>query len=361
MSSKPEQYSCMGTNRISITNDDRSSSSDGMISLFLRENDEKSVNRRLSDHGSDSDDCLHLVITDGVDTFYAPIMSKDIKQISHENHKTPLDQVASILLYNKEGTQEMIERHYEQEKYKISYKRMQGQLLGGEHDSTTTTTVKTSILKTCFNNLVRPVWEGSVSNVHHSNYKRLPSFVQNALPNSYHQSTATPPSSGLAFPLMLRNTISKLQDEAESLRNQNKQLNADALRWKATARHLETRHKLDALTKQSAKNMAVGTLANKSLPRKEREAILDDEDNHDYAVWDKETVERLAAGPRGSKGKSKKQHAKVDEEGGDVSSSVLGDTFRNPHTGVLEISNYKRMFDSDDEDEVERSSKKRKE
>eukprot|EP00804_Cyclotella_cryptica_P026111 CCRYP_013011-RA/>CCRYP_013011-RA protein AED:0.03 eAED:0.03 QI:126/1/1/1/1/1/2/697/253 len=234
MSSKPEQYSCMGTNRISITNDDRSSSSDGMISLFLRENDEKSVNRRLSDHGSDSDDCLHLVITDGVDTFYAPIMSKDIKQISHENHKTPLDQVASILLYNKEGTQEMIERHYEQEKYKISYKRMQGQLLGGEHDSTTTTTVKTSILKTCFNNLVRPVWEGSVSNVHHSNYKRLPSFVQNALPNSYHQSTATPPSSGLAFPLMLRNTISKLQDEAESLRNQNKQLNADALRWKAT-------------------------------------------------------------------------------------------------------------------------------
>ncbi|KAL7520139.1 hypothetical protein ACHAWX_004884 [Stephanocyclus meneghinianus] len=391
MSSKPPQYCCIGTNRISITNDGQSLSSDGMISLFLRDTavyDEKGVNRRLSNEGSDRDNCLHLVITDGVNTFYSRIMSADIKQISHENLKSPLDQVANILLYNKEGTNGMIDRRHEQEKYKISYKRVEGQHLGGEFDSTNNTSVKTSILKTCFNNLVRPVWEGSVNNVHHSNYERLPSFLRKTFPTSFRESTAKPISSGLIFPLMLGNSISELQIEAESLRKQNKKFAADALRWKDTvdklmgqwqiekneliqnflilfnehkARHLETRQKLDALTKQSANNVAVGTLANKNLSRKEREAIVDDEDNHDHAVWDKEMVEQLAAGPQGRKGKLVKRNPRVDDEGSDICASVSGDTFRNPHTGVLEISNYKRMFDSDDEEEDGTLSKKRKE
>ena len=71
-STKPHQYSCIGTNRITITEDDQSST-DGMLSLFRQDNvvyDDEAV-RPLSDGDDDSEECLHLVITDGVDTFYA--------------------------------------------------------------------------------------------------------------------------------------------------------------------------------------------------------------------------------------------------------------------------------------------------
>jgi hypothetical protein len=70
--SKPRQYSCIGTNRISII-EDTQSSTEGMLSLFRRGNavyDDKG-RRRLSGGDDDSNACLHLVITDGVDTFYA--------------------------------------------------------------------------------------------------------------------------------------------------------------------------------------------------------------------------------------------------------------------------------------------------
>ena len=71
-STKPNRYSCIGTNRISII-EDGESLTDGMLSLFRRGNtvyDEKGV-RRLSGGDDESTACLHLVITDGVDTFYA--------------------------------------------------------------------------------------------------------------------------------------------------------------------------------------------------------------------------------------------------------------------------------------------------
>jgi hypothetical protein len=302
--------------------------------------------------------------------------------MSHENDKSPLDQVADILLYKHDESGDF-SRQQEQDKYKIAYKRVEGQLLGGDHDSTNTTSIKTSILKTCFNNLVRPVWEGTVNNVHHANYDRLPSFVQSAVPDPADRKPTTFSSSGLAFPLLLGNTISKLQKDAEALRKQNQQCTQDALRWKGSldklmgqwesekieltqnfltlfnqhkTRHMETRKQLDALTKHSTNdNAVVGTLSNKKLGRNERETVPDDEDNHDYAVWDQEMVDRLAAGP-GARKKMPKQNLKADD---DESCGPSGDTFRNPHTGALEVTNYKRMFDSDDENEGE-SSKKRK-
>jgi hypothetical protein len=77
------------------------------------------------------------------------------------------------------------------------------------------------------------------------------------------------------------------------------------------ARHMETCKQLDALTKYSTNgNAVVGTWSNKKLGRNEREAVPDDEDNHDYAVWDQEMVDRLAAGP-GARKKMPNQNLKV--------------------------------------------------
>lgn len=303
--------------------------------------------------------------------------------MSCEKDKTPLDQVSDVLLHIEEIAD--MQRRNEQEKYKISFKRTEGQLLGGDHDTTNTTSIKTAILKTCFNNLVRPVWEGLVIDVQHKDYENLPFFVQNALPDPSDESAvATFSSSGLAFPLMLGNTISKLQNEAELLRKQKQQLNIDALRWKNSlekltgkweeekmeltqnfltlfnqhkARHMETRQKLEALTKQSPENALVGTLSNKKLKRDEREAVPDDEDNHDYADFDQDMVDRLAAGPDGRK-KIAQPKVKTEEGAEDITSS-LGDTFRNPVTGVVMLTDHKRLFDSDSDDEV-LSAKKRK-
>ena len=315
--------------------------------------------------------------------------ASEIKQMSHENDKTPLDQVADVLLYKEELAD--LQSQNEQEKYKISYKRIEGQLLGGDHDSDKTTSVKASILKTCFNDLVRPVWEGPVINVQHANYKELPSFVQNALPGRNNESDNTTfASSGLAFPLMLGNTITKLQNEAESLQKQKQQLAADALRWKDTldklmgkwqdekheltqnfltlfnqhkARHIETRQKLDALTKYGAPvNAAVGTLSNKKLKRDEREAVPDDVDNQDYAVWDQDMVDRLAAGPTEGRKMMASQKMKVKSEEDEYKSSSTGDSFVNPITGVMMVTDHKRLFSDDEEDdEVSSARKKRKE
>jgi hypothetical protein len=314
-------------------------------------------------------------------------MATEIKQMSHENDKTPLDQVADVLLYREEHSD--IQRQNEQAKYKLSYKRIEGQLLGGDHDSANTTSIETSILKICFNNLVRPVWVGPVINVQHSNYEKLPSFVQQALPNPSNETSTTYSSSGLAFPLMLGNTISKLQNEAETLQQQKQQLTSNTLRWKNTvdkltgqwqrekleltqnfltlfnqhkARHMETLQKLEAFTKHGSNDTAaIGTLSNKQLRRNEKEAIPDDEDNHDYAVWDKDMVDRMAAGPEGRRKMGKLKVEREDDIDRELKSTSLDDAFRNPITGVMMCTDHKRLFDSDDEevDEVS-SAKKRK-
>jgi hypothetical protein len=70
-STKPRQYTCIGTNRIAIIEGGQSST-DGMLSIFRRGNavyDDKG-GRRLSGGDDENNASLHLVITDGVDTFY---------------------------------------------------------------------------------------------------------------------------------------------------------------------------------------------------------------------------------------------------------------------------------------------------
>jgi hypothetical protein len=301
--------------------------------------------------------------------------------MSHENDKTPLDQVADILLYTEELAD--VQSRNEQEKYKISYKRIEGQLIGGDHDATSTTSVKASILKTCFNNLVRPVWEGPVINVQHANYNDLPYFVQNALPDPSNEGDTTYASSGLAFPLMLGGTISKLQNEAATLHKQKQQLAVDALRWKDTldklmdkwqeekheltqnfltlfnqhkARHIETRQKLEALTKLKDDGTGNNEAVLSSNKKLKRGSLPDDEDQHDYATWDPEMVDRLAAGPEGRKKIAKRNNnGKVKSEEDDEIIS-----YKNPITGVMMVTDHKQLF-SDDEDDDVPSAKKRKE
>jgi hypothetical protein len=308
----------------------------------------------------------------------------DIKQMSHENDKTPLDQVADVLLYIDELAD--MQSRNEQEKYKISYKRIEGQLIGGVHDATSTTSVKASILKTCFNNLVRPVWEGPAINVQHASYNDLPSFVQNALPDPSNEVDTAYASSGLAFPLMLGNTISKLQNEAAALHKQKQQLAVDALRWKDTldklmdkwqdekheltqnfltlfnqhkARHIETRQKLEALTKHGDDEAVVRTLSNKKLKRSEREAVPDDEDQHDYATWDPDMVDRLAAGPEGRR-KMAKQNNDVKVKCEDDEFKQLGNvSYKNPITGVMMVTDHKQLFSDDEGDDVPSAKKRR--
>lgn len=274
------------------------------------------------------------------------------------------------LLYKEEIAD--MQRQHEQDKYKISYKRMEGQLIGGEHDCTSTTSVKTSILKSCYNGLVRPVWEGPVINVRHSNYDKLPTFVQDTIPDPSNEST-THFSSSLAFPLMLGDTISRLQNEAESLRKQKQKLNAETLRWKSTvdklmnqwqdekseltqnfltlfnehkARHVETLQKLEALTKHESNNTAMGTLSNKKTKKRdEREAVPDDEEQHDYADWDQDMVDRLAAGPKNRNKIAKK----VKMEDREYTMPASDDTFRDPVTGVMMVTDHTKLFSDDDE------------
>ena len=90
--------------------------------------------------------------------------------------------------------------------YKVSYKRLRGQIVGGTNDSKNTTSIRVSIRKTCLNNIVRPVWEGQLNNIAVACYDDLPLFARHALPE-FDQTDA---SSGLSFSLMLGDTINKL-------------------------------------------------------------------------------------------------------------------------------------------------------
>ena len=119
--------------------------------------------------------------------------------------------------------------------FKVSYKRQRGQVLGGTNDHKTTNSIRVSIRKTCLNNVVRPVWEGQMNNIRHAYYDDLPLFARNALPETSQSDDA---SSGLASTLMLGDTINKLHKEIDALRNQNKQLEANTLRWKSTSEKL---------------------------------------------------------------------------------------------------------------------------
>mmetsp|Transcript_3490 Transcript_3490/g.8885 ORF Transcript_3490/g.8885 Transcript_3490/m.8885 type:complete len:368 (-) Transcript_3490:89-1192(-) len=356
------QWVCAGSKRISIKGD--SSLTDGIVSVFCRPqsnaapDDAVGTDRRCLSGGSDGvDDCLHVFINNGSQSFYESIARANIKRMVSEDGQQ-LEKVTSILLRPDDET------------FKVSYKRVEGQLLGGSHDSKNTTSVKVSIRKTCANNIVRPVWEGQFNNVCHSCYDDLPLFARCALPDEIHQ---TESSSGLAFSLMLGDTINKLHKEIDALRTENKQLEANTLRWKSTsdklsdqweaekseltgrfltlfnehkARHVETQKELNHL--KGKKQRTDETLTNRSSSRrKSRETFPDDEDGRDYACYDDDEINRLAAGERQTNNRKPRASQKQNCQ----NSQSQRNGFVNPHTGAMEFSNPKELFSSESEDD----------
>jgi FtsZ-binding cell division protein ZapB len=187
---------------------------------------------------------------------------------------------------------------------------------------------------------------------------------------------------------MLGDIVDILQTEIKSLRQENQQLSEDTIRWKNTAdklvdqwqtekneltesflvlfnehkaRHVATRKELEEL-KSNENNLPIGTVSSKQISRREADILPDNEDEHDHATWSDNLVKRLAAGPNKSRRGSREIDRYKSEEKEEASAarpaSTSEGTFVNPHTGVLEISNYKRMFDSDDDSDSPPKKKK---
>ena len=341
------QWICAGTKRISIDDGEYLPSTvGGMVSVYSS----RPTNNAIGfDASSDSD--LHVMITDGAHTFYRSIRATDIRHMPSENGKQ-LDRVASILLRPDDET------------FKVRYRRLRAQLFGGSNDSKNTNTIEISIRKFCLNNVVRPIWEGSLNDIGLSRHDDLPLFARCAIA----ESDRADPSSGLALPVMLGDTINRLQKEIDALRDTNRQLQENTLRWKSTAeklsnrwesekseltdrflllfndhkaRHSEVLKELEQLKEN--KQRTGDSVIDRGGMRRSRDSILPDhEDDNDYVTWKDKEVDRLAAGP------SKKRNA----NDGNPVAAVQGSGFVNPHTGASEFSNAKELFSSDDEEDM---------
>ena len=92
------------------------------------------------------------------------IHRKDIRHISSDDGNE-LEKVTSVLLRDDD------------ESFKVHYKRVEGQIVGGSLDSKNTTSVLVSIRKTCLNSIVRTVWEGQFDDICHTCFDDLPSCV----------------------------------------------------------------------------------------------------------------------------------------------------------------------------------------
>ena len=279
------------------------------------------------------------------------IQRRDVRHISSDDGNE-LEKVTSVLLCD------------EDESFKINYKRIEGQIVGGSLDSKNTTSVLVSIRKTCLNNVVRTVWEGQFDDICHSYHDELPLFLRRALTNSSK-------SSSLAFPILLGDTINELQKEIDELRSENKRLDETSLLWKAAseklsnqwetekselterflilfndhkARHAETRKELEHLKGKKHRND--DTISNRLGSRKSRDLMPDDEDEHDYVTYNNEEVDRLAEGRSFKSGAHTKPKSIESQNGG-------GSGFVNPHTGAMEYSNPKDLFSSDEDDSME--------
>jgi hypothetical protein len=354
---------CAGTKRITINEGEIFPlTRDGMVSVYLFRPtsnalgvDDTIGSGRRSPAGRLSggeNGGLHVLITDGAHTFYKSIQGKDVRHMPSEEGKE-LDRVTSILLRPDDET------------FKVSYKRVRAQLFGGSQGSKNTTSVEVSIRKMCLNNVVRPVWEGSLNDIGLCCYNDLPLFARCAFPE-YDRTDA---SSALSLPIMLGDTINRLQKEIDALRAENRQLEENTLRWKSTseklsnrwetekseltdrfltlfndhkARHAEALKELEQL--RGKKQRTGSSVIDLSGMRRSREAMHPDhEDENDYVTYDNAEVNALAAGP------SLKQRSAND---GKPVASSQGKGFVNPHTGAREFSHPKELFSSDDDDEM---------
>lgn len=311
-------YSCAGIKGITI--DGRL---DGLVTVFHYV-EEKSRRSRSVATGRKSSavetDALHVLVTDGLHTFYERVKLEDLKHMHAQ--EDPLSKVESILLKPEEA-------------FKVSYKQKEVSLVGGSRDQTDATSVQMSIRKIFQNSVVRPVWEGYLKNVCHHNYDDLPLFVRNSLPGPESQ---TAKSSGLLFAQLLSSTVTKLHREHHIIVKESKGLEAKALRWKSTSeklsgvwerekseltdrfltlfndhkrRHIETKKELDELKRKHGTDKAtLNDLADKPAAaeetskgnendkpaRKSAPFDPDDEDVHDMPEYDAEMVRRYASG-----------------------------------------------------------------
>lgn len=367
------QWICSGTKRISIALSSVTNV-DGLVSLYTfrptikeassgggsgRRSISPTTTSRLSgESGLGVDNSgLHVMITDGKTTYYIIIRCKDIRHLpSDGDEKEQLDKVASVILRPDDET------------FKVSYKRIRAQFLGGSQDSNDTTSVEVSIRKTLLNNIVRPVWEGILNDIGILNYQDLPLFVRCAYP----ESDTTDSSSGLALPIMLGDTINRLHKEIETLRNENRLLEKNTLRWKSTsekmsnkweneksdltyhfltlfndhkARHVEVVKELDQL--KGKKQRVIGSnesiIDRTTIKRRSREMNAssannpDLHDDNDYVIYDNADVNRLAAGSSTSKQQSSSH---------DMKQQI------NTNNRAKEYSHPKELFSSDDEDDM---------
>ncbi len=281
------------------------------------------------------------------------IQRRDVRHIPSDDGKE-LEKVTSVFLCD------------EDESFKIIYKRIEGQIVGGSLDSKNTTSVLVSIRKICLNNVVRTVWEGRFDDICHSYHDDLPLFLRSALTNS----DVSSKSSSLVFPILLGDTNNELQKEIDELRSENKRLDENTLAWKSTseklsnqwetekselterflilfndhkARHAETRKELEHLKGKKQRND--DTIGNRLGSQKSRDLMPDYEDEHDYATYNNEEVDRLAEG-RSLKSVARNKPKSSGSQSG-------GSGFVNPHTGAMEYSNPKELFSSDEDDSME--------
>lgn len=280
------------------------------------------------------------------------IHRKDIRHISSDDGNE-LEKVTSVLLRDDDKS------------FKVHFKRVEGQIVGGSLDSKNTTSVLVSIRKTCLNSIVRTVWEGHLNDICHSFYDDLPSFLRRA------HCDRTAKSSGLALPILLGDTINELHNEIDALRSENKRLNENNLLWKSTAeklsnqwetekselterfltlfnehkaRHLETRKELEHL--QARQQKSDDTISNRVGFRKSRDKMPDDEDLHDYVTYNNEEVDRLAEGRSLKRSSTNDAKKRIQSQSQSTSSG-----FVNPHTGAMEFSHPKELFSSDEDDD----------
>ena len=268
-------YSCAGTKSVAIDGGE-----DGLVTVFhyVEEKSRRSRSTATTAGGrkssvSSETDVLHILVTDGLHTFYERWVGLDIhvdyfkkstskkcvcvslsttdsrftpcttinddtsgpnsidtsscrvklEDIKHmDREEDPLSKVESILLKPEEA-------------FKVSYKQKEVSLVGGSQDQTDATSVQVSIRKIFQNSVVRPVWEGYLKNVCHHSYDDLPLFVRTALPGPESQ---TAKSSGLLFAQLLSSTVTKLHREHHIIVQESKGLEAKALRWKSTSEKL---------------------------------------------------------------------------------------------------------------------------
>lgn len=359
------QWICSGTKRISIALSSVTNV-DGMVSLYTfrqsinasgggRRSISPTTTGQLSGEGLGVDNSgLHVMITDGTKTYYINFQGKDIRHLpSDGDEKEQLDKVASVLLRQDDAT------------FKVSYKRIRAQLLGGSQDSNDTTSVEVSIRKTLLNNIVRPVWEGTLNDIGILNYQDLPLFARCAYP----ESDQTDASSGLALPIMLGDTINRLHKEIEALRNENRLLEDNTLRWKSTSEkmsnkweteksdltdrflilfnehkaiHVDVVNELRKGKKQRIIGSSESIIDQTTVKRRSRERNASNTNNpdlhndNDYVVYDNAEVNHLAAGSSTSKERSSSHDM----------------TQINNHHRAKEYSHPKELFSSDEEDDM---------